>query len=104
MLVEQRLANDKKSTAVAYVLWFFLGGLGAHRFYLGRTGSAVGMLVLTIVGWLTIVLYIGIILLLAVVVWLIVDAFLIPGILEEDTKAKRSQISNEVAVMAGRTA
>ncbi|WP_342621698.1 NINE protein, partial [Pseudomonas aeruginosa] len=24
----------------AYLLWFFLGGFGAHRFYLGKTGTA----------------------------------------------------------------
>lgn len=32
---------------VAAVLAFFLGALGIHRFYLGRTGSAITMLVLT---------------------------------------------------------
>jgi TM2 domain-containing membrane protein YozV len=39
---------------VAALLAFFLGPLGIHRFYLGRTGSAVVMLVLscTIVGLL----------------------------------------------------
>src|SRR5690349_1865524 len=36
MLIEQRVANEAKSTGLAYVLWFFLGGLGMHRFYLGR--------------------------------------------------------------------
>ena len=30
-----------KSKTVAYVLWFFLGGLSAHRFYLGKYGSAI---------------------------------------------------------------
>ena len=31
---------NAKSTGIAYLLWFFLGGLGVHRFYLGRGGSA----------------------------------------------------------------
>jgi TM2 domain-containing membrane protein YozV len=31
-----------KSTGVAYLLWFFFGGIGAHKFYLGRPG--VGLL------------------------------------------------------------
>lgn len=35
--------------SVAYILWFFLGGLGGHRFYLGKTGSAVGLLILTLI-------------------------------------------------------
>lgn len=35
-----------KSTGVAYCLLIFLGGTGAHRFYLGDTGRAVTMLLL----------------------------------------------------------
>jgi len=30
-----------KSKTVAYVLWFFLGGWSAHKFYLGKTGLAI---------------------------------------------------------------
>ena len=30
-----------KSKGVAYLLWFFLGGLSAHRFYLGKIGSGI---------------------------------------------------------------
>jgi TM2 domain-containing membrane protein YozV len=33
---------------VAALLAFFLGALGIHRFYTGRTGSGIVMLVLTI--------------------------------------------------------
>jgi len=100
MLVEQRLSNEKKSTGVAYLLWFFLGGFGGHRFYLGKTGSAVLMLILFILGWVTLVVYIGAILLIAVGIWLLVDAFLIPGIITADSQAKRHQISTELAVMS----
>lgn len=32
----------------AFLLSFFLGVLGAHRFYVGRTGSAIVMLILTL--------------------------------------------------------
>ncbi|MBB4154675.1 TM2 domain-containing membrane protein YozV [Sphingomonas jinjuensis] len=39
--------NDRNKI-VAAVLAFFLGTLGVHRFYLGRNGSAVLMLVLSI--------------------------------------------------------
>lgn len=31
-----------KKTSVAYLLWFFFGGVGGHKFYLGKTG--MGML------------------------------------------------------------
>jgi TM2 domain-containing membrane protein YozV len=30
-----------KSKGVAYLLWFFLGWLSAHRFYLGKVGSGI---------------------------------------------------------------
>lgn len=70
---------NKKSVAVAYLLWFFLGGFGAHNFYLKRTGVGVAQLILTLVSILLTVVGIGLIGLLVVFVWVIVDAFLIPG-------------------------
>ena len=39
---------NKKEMAIAYLLWFFLGGFGAHNFYLERTGVAVAQLILTL--------------------------------------------------------
>lgn len=30
-----------KSTLTAYLLWFFLGFLGIHKFYLGKTGMGI---------------------------------------------------------------
>jgi TM2 domain-containing membrane protein YozV len=40
-------AGEPRNKIVAAVLAFFLGTLGIHRFYLGRTGSGVVMLLLT---------------------------------------------------------
>lgn len=70
---------NKKSTLVAYLLWFILGTLGGHRFYVGKTGSAVAILALTILGWLLTFVGVGLILLAVMVIWVLVDAFLIPG-------------------------
>ena len=41
-----RVRNDRNKY-VAAVIAFLLGSLGIHRFYLGRTGSGIAMLVLT---------------------------------------------------------
>lgn len=42
--------SSRKKGIVAWLLWLFLGVIGAHRFYLGNTGYAVAMLLL---GWAT---------------------------------------------------
>ena len=69
---------NRKSTGVAYLLWFFLGWFGAHRFYLGQTGTAVTQLLLLLLGWIP--MFVGWI---ALGIWLFVDLFLIPGIARE---------------------
>ncbi len=37
-------SSDKKRL-VAFLLCFFLGGIGIHRFYVGKTGTGVLMIV-----------------------------------------------------------
>ena len=48
------LPASRKSRLVAFLLAFFLGMFGAHRFYAGKTATAVAQLVLslTVVGML----------------------------------------------------
>ncbi|PVH28074.1 hypothetical protein DDE20_14950 [Pararhodobacter oceanensis] len=98
MLIEQRVSNDAKSPVIAYVLWFFLGGLGGHRFYLGRVGSAVIMLALFVVGILTLGLFIGVVPLGIVGIWILVDAFLIPGMVQSSKDEMRRQLAQNGAV------
>ncbi|RAI66282.1 hypothetical protein DOZ80_22730 [Pseudomonas fluorescens] len=93
MLIEQKVANAQKSTGVAYLLWFFLGGFGGHRFYLGKTGTAVAQLIITIVGFLTLKP------LIVTGIWLLVDLFLIPGIIREHSEKVRHDARLEVALM-----
>lgn len=83
----------KKSTGLAYVLWFFLGGFGGHRFYLGRTGSAVAMLLMSIFGWMTVWFGLGLLLLLPLGIWLLVDLFLIPGMIEQHNSALMARLN-----------
>lgn len=71
-VVTQSTMSDK-SKATAALLCFFLGTLGIHRFYLGRTGSAVAMLLLEIIGGITLFFVVGVVLWVIVGFWVIVD-------------------------------
>ena len=42
-MVQMEVDSKKKSAGVAYALWFFTGGLGGHRYYLGNIGMGVAM-------------------------------------------------------------
>jgi TM2 domain-containing membrane protein YozV len=86
---------NKKSMLVAYLLWFFFGGFGGHRFYTGRIGSAVAQLLLSIGGLLLIVAAgLGLLLLIPVWIWVLVDAFLIPGWIRNLNSLLAMQLTN----------
>ncbi|KPP85615.1 MAG: putative membrane protein [Rhodobacteraceae bacterium HLUCCO07] len=42
--------SRSKSTGLAYVLWFFMGAIGIHRFYLGSGGIGILVLLCTLSG------------------------------------------------------
>ncbi|WP_157096164.1 NINE protein [Methylosinus sp. R-45379] len=46
--VELRVSNEKKSSAIAYLLFVFIGGFGTHCFYLGKWGRGTVELFSTI--------------------------------------------------------
>ncbi len=73
---------EKKSLLVAYLLWAFLGYVGAHRFYLGRPVSGLIMLMLSGVVLMLTLISFGLLSFLWAVVglWWLIDALLIPGI------------------------
>src|SRR3569623_1563371 len=78
MYIEQRVSNDSKSVLVAYLLWFFLGLLSLHRFYLGRPGTAI-LQIFTLGG-------LGI--------WWLIDAFLIPSMIDGDRDRLRRRLED----------
>ena len=52
-----------KSKTVALLLWFFLGWLSAHRFYVGKTGTGILYLVtgqIAGIGWIEDLFLIGV--------------------------------------------
>lgn len=82
MLVNSELNLKGKSTLLSYILLIFLGTLGIHRFYLGKTGTGIAMLALTVVGWATAIIAIGFVPLAIAGIWAFIDLFLVPGMVE----------------------
>lgn len=82
-VLASEMDRRKKSTATTWLLWFFLGGIGGHRYYLGKVGSGVAM-TLTLGG-------LGI--------WSLIDLFLINGMLNKKNSEIEAQIISEVKMM-----
>ncbi len=78
----------KTSVGVAYLLWLFLGPLGAHRFYTGRSLSGLAMFILLVLALGTAGAPLAIL-----VVWYIVDAFLIPSWVRKGNLALVNQLA-----------
>jgi len=70
LILRQEVDSRKKSVAATWLLWLFLGEFGAHRFYLGRVGTGIAML-LTLGG---------------LFIWALVDVFLISGMLRANKR------------------
>jgi len=81
ILIEQRVMNDGPSAGVAYLLWLFLGVFSAHRFYLGRPGTAL----LQIASYFILVGFL----------WWLLDAVLIQDMLRARRAAIRGRLAGE---------
>lgn len=82
-MVESEVERRKKDKLIMYLLWFFTGGIGGHRYYLGDIGYAIGM-TLTLGG-------LGL--------WTLIDVFLIGKRLEVKTAQLEREIIEKVKVM-----
>lgn len=70
--IVERPKSDK-SKAVAALLCFFLGTLGAHKFYLKNNMSGALMFLLMLVGCVTSYFFIGYFVIAFVEIWSLVD-------------------------------
>ncbi len=84
--ITRRTDEESKAPFQAYVLWFFLGWLGAHRFYVGHSKSGLAMLLLSIslVGF-PISFF-----------WWLFDSVRLGGLLQEDRDLVRDRIAREI--------
>jgi TM2 domain-containing membrane protein YozV len=89
---ESEFAAHKMEFAPAFLLCFFLGTFGAHRFYLRRTGTAVAMLVVTLVSFPLMFVLIGFASYAAIGIWAFVDLFLVSGIVREENAIRRAHV------------
>jgi TM2 domain-containing membrane protein YozV len=83
----------EKSTGTAYLLWFFLCGLSAHRFYLGFSTSAVIQFALMPIGYAMVFAgsFGGLLPILCGALWMLADAFLIPSMAREANRRIRDR-------------
>ncbi|MEO0089363.1 MAG: TM2 domain-containing protein [candidate division WOR-3 bacterium] len=67
-----------KSRLAASLFAFFLGHLGIHRFYIGKIGTGLVMLILGIIGWSTVWFFgVGLLFIIPVEIWALIDFILI---------------------------
>ncbi|ARW20187.1 TM2 domain-containing protein [Pediococcus pentosaceus] len=88
LLVNSEVEKNKKSIAVAYILCIFFGSIGGHRYYMGKTGSAIAMTLITVLTVGFGVLVTGI--------WSFVDLFLIPGWLKDNQNSVEAAAAQNV--------
>lgn len=95
MLVEAKVNNLKKSTGTAYLLLLLLGSFGAHRFYLGKIGTAWTQVILFFLGILTLGL-----LWLPLGLWLLIDLTLVPSMVRDHMEIVRKEARLEVIALS----
>lgn len=88
LLVNSEVEKNKKCIAVAYILCIFFGSIGGHRYYMGKTGSAIAMTLITVLTVGFGVLVTGI--------WSFVDLFLIPGWLKDNQNSVEAAAAQNV--------
>ncbi|RHW49747.1 TM2 domain-containing protein [Bombilactobacillus bombi] len=91
LLVNSEIEKRRKNPVIAYLLWFLLGFMGGHRYYMGKTGSAVAM---TLIFWLLVWIFgLGAII---TGIWAIVDVFLISGWLKDDQEKIENKVAQDI--------
>ena len=93
LVVNSELQKQGKSFGVAIALALFLGTLGIHRFYLGKAGSGIAQLSLTIFGYLTAFILIGFVALGIVGIWVVIDWFLVSKMVNEYNKSLENELA-----------
>ncbi len=84
-VLSSEMNKRQKSPTVAWLLWFFLGGIGGHRYYLGRIGTAILM-----------TLTIG-----CIGIWTLIDLFFISKMIRKANEKIESEVLFEMGKARG---
>ncbi|MFA6742527.1 MAG: TM2 domain-containing protein [Arcobacteraceae bacterium] len=78
----EKVKTEQLNVVLAYILWWFLGVFGVHRFY---TGQSKGWLyiVLFIVGIITMFFVVGYFILIGLGIWWIIDGIKLNKVVKE---------------------
>lgn len=87
LMFMQEMSNVRKSSTVALILTFFLGGIGAHRYYMGEVGMGILYTVFAVTFIPSIAAFI--------------ELFLISGRVKRYNDQKAQEIAMKVKLMAG---
>src|SRR5215470_19882067 len=100
-LIDDTVFLARKSGLIAYLLWFFLGGLGMHNFYLGRPRAGVLQMIGTLFVYCTYVSndpwpYVGMVIAVPLGFSLFLDMFKIPAYVAECSDRLRERLKDEM--------
>lgn len=73
------VVHSAKESWLAYVLWFFLGNVGIHKFYLRQNVMGIVYLGLSLLGWATVWFLVGFVFLVPLWIMMFIDLFTMPG-------------------------
>jgi len=84
--IEHQVINDAPTVGMSYVFWLFLGIFSAHRFYMGKPGSAV----LQILSYFVLIGF----------AWWIIDGFRMRELVDERKDQLRGRMLKQLAAPA----
>jgi TM2 domain-containing membrane protein YozV len=113
-VLRSEVERRKKTTGITYLLWFFLAGLGIHKFYQGKVLQGILYIIGPGVAFLTMiiglggalsgdvetgsgVIGIGVIGLMVFGIWWLIDLFTIPRQIEKVNRTIESEIMDQLS-------